>query len=335
MENLHNIVIKEYVSIILFERSPRNIWISKRINSKKEFYNHLQCPGGHVEVSYISAKQVAQRELLKKTGIKVRLQDLEYERTNHYYRMNEWRIVHIYFLRTKRRPTLTEPEEMIKWKIMNVQDIIKEPVIDSLKDTFKGRQNETRIIMIEGTCEAGKSTLAQMCKKYFINQRKSVKVIDETFITKDLRRRIINYKENLKKYKEEEIKNKPDILIMNRNLFSTIIFMDMMGSTGIYPKEEQQITCENNKYWEYIKRDVEVIWWNTPVEESIKRLICRGRVREIDIDYYRSLDQAYKKCMFEIYPNMKIITKETLLIVEQLKEFLPNILNKKIIKIEY
>jgi len=365
MENLHKTIIKEYVSIILFEKYPRNIWVNKRINSEKEFYNHWQCPGGHVEVTDISTQHAAQRELLEETGIKARLKDLKYERTNHYYRKNEWRMVHCYFLKTKEKPNLTEPEEMTTWQMKNVYDILKEPVIDSLKDAFKGGQKECRIIMIEGTCGAGKSTLAQMCKKYFQNQRKTVEVMDELFITQDPQERIVDYGKNLKRFKENKItrgemiiiaikletwirntwmkqiyefmirERKPDILIMDRNLFSTEIFMDVMDKIKIYPKEDQRITCENYKYWEFLKREAEVIWWNTPVDESINRLIKRGRAGEEDLEYYQNLNQAYKKCMPKIYSNMKIITRETLLTEEQLVEVLPTIFGERIIEIEY
>src|SRR6185436_5931444 len=128
---------------------------------------------------------------------------------------------------------------------------------------------------------------------------------------------------------------KPDILIMDRNIFSTEIFMDVMDKIKIYPKEDQKITCENYKYWEFLKREAEVIWWNTPVDENISRLIKRGRAGEEDLEYYQNLNQAYKKCMPKIYPNMKIITRETLLTEEQLVEVLPTILGKRIIEIEY
>ncbi|RHZ87345.1 hypothetical protein Glove_37g168 [Diversispora epigaea] len=102
MENLNNIKIKEYVSIILRKPNTPKIWVNKRINPNKEFYKHWQCPGGHVEETDISTKHAAQREVLEETGIQPELEELEYMRTNHYFREKEWRIVHCYSLTTKK-----------------------------------------------------------------------------------------------------------------------------------------------------------------------------------------------------------------------------------------
>ena len=102
MEDLNNIRIKEYVSIILRRPNSPKIWVNKRINPNKEFYKHWQCPGGHVEENDISAKHAAQREVLEETGIQSALEELEYIRTNHYFREKEWRIVHCYFFITKK-----------------------------------------------------------------------------------------------------------------------------------------------------------------------------------------------------------------------------------------
>ncbi|RHZ86637.1 hypothetical protein Glove_48g169 [Diversispora epigaea] len=85
MEDLNNIKIKEYVSIILRRPNIPKIWVNKRINPNKEFYKHWQCPGGHVEDTNISTKHAALRKVLEETGIQPELEELEYMRTNHYF----------------------------------------------------------------------------------------------------------------------------------------------------------------------------------------------------------------------------------------------------------
>lgn len=88
MNNLNNLIIKEYVSVILYQ-TPKEIWVSKRINPLKEFYQHWQCPGGHVEPLDPSSLFAAQREVLEETGIKMQLKEIDYRRSNHYIIGNE------------------------------------------------------------------------------------------------------------------------------------------------------------------------------------------------------------------------------------------------------
>jgi thymidylate kinase/8-oxo-dGTP pyrophosphatase MutT (NUDIX family) len=357
MEDLNNIKIIEYVSIILYRSNLRKIWVSKRKNIIKEFYEHWQCPGGHVEVTDISAKHAAQREVREETGIKVDLKDLKYRRTNHYWRENEWRIVHCYYLQTFKNPRLTEPEEMSEWQLLKPIDVLKEPTIDSLKHAFDRRQTNTKVIMIEGSCGAGKSTFVEKCREYWHKRGKTVEVMDELFITKDPKERIIKYGSNLKDLKENKItkeemiteaikleewirdtwmqqifrfvtrETKPDILLMDRNIFSTEIFMEVMGTEGFLPKENQIEISKNYKYWEWFKRESLVIWWKTPVNEMLKRLEKRGRTGEGDLEYFRKLDETYRKRMLEVYPNVKVITRETLIPKERIHELIPNILS--------
>ena len=98
MTTINELKIIEYTTVILHAPSDmltEKIWISKRINKNKEFYGHYQTPGGHVEKSDVSAKHAAQREVLEETGIHLKLKDLTYWRTEHYFKGNkEWRIVH-------------------------------------------------------------------------------------------------------------------------------------------------------------------------------------------------------------------------------------------------
>ncbi|RHZ44218.1 hypothetical protein Glove_750g45 [Diversispora epigaea] len=88
------------------------------------------------------------------------------------------------------------------------------------EETFKEKQNETKIIMIEGSREAGKSTFVRKCKEYLIKYRKIVEILNESFITKDHSGRIINYESNLKKYKENKITKEQMKTIVKRKNFS-------------------------------------------------------------------------------------------------------------------
>ncbi|RHZ86484.1 hypothetical protein Glove_50g21 [Diversispora epigaea] len=209
---------------------------------------------------------------------------------------------------------------MTNWQLKKIKEVQKEPVIDFLKDAFKGRQHKTKIIMIEGSCETEKSTFVEKCKKYLTRYKKTVEILDELFITKDSSKRIINYGSSLKKYKEKKITKeqieeiaielkewirdkwmkqifefytrdrKPSILLMDRNLFSTLIFMKLMEEERFFSKEKQKES--------WLIRESLVIWWKTPVEKTIKRIEKQGRTGEEDLKYYKNLDEVYRKLIY-------------------------------------
>ncbi|RHZ69292.1 hypothetical protein Glove_285g3 [Diversispora epigaea] len=93
MSTLNKIKIIEYTTTVLYDKKTKKIWVSKRTNPDKEFYEHWQSPGGHVEESDISAKWAARREVFEETGIYLKLEELNYWKTQHYYKENQWRIV--------------------------------------------------------------------------------------------------------------------------------------------------------------------------------------------------------------------------------------------------
>ena len=211
--------------------------------------------------------------------------------------------------------------------------------------------------MIEGSCGAGKSTFIEKCREFWHKRGKTVEVMDESFITKDPKERIVKYGSSLENFKENKITKeqmtveaikleewirdvwmqqifrffvkevKPDILLMDRNIFSTEIFMETMRTEGFFPIENQMEVSKNYKYWEWLKREALVIWWKTPVEEVLKRLERRGRTGEKDLEYFRKLDETYRERMLEVYPNVKVITRETLIPKERIGELIPNILS--------
>ncbi|RHZ86964.1 hypothetical protein Glove_41g18 [Diversispora epigaea] len=366
MSILNKIKIIEYTTTVLYDKKTKKIWVSKRTNPDKEFYEHWQSPGRHVEESDISTKWAARREVFEETGIYLKLEELNYWRTQHYYKEDQWRIVHCYKVEIKGIPNLTEPQEMTHWELKKSKEILKGPMIDSLKDIIRyPKENETKIIIIEGSCEAGKSTLAKKCKEYYKKQGLLTTLIDELFITQDPEQKLKKYAENLEKYRKNEITKeqmellaiewkkeirdkwisqiyfqvtnnltgmKPDIIIMDRNLWSTIIFMKNMIKEGFFTEESLVKITENYKYWRFFTREALVIWWNTPTEEIIKRLIKRNRRGEGDLEYFRNLIKIYKEYMPEVYQNIKIINRETLVTIEELDELLPEILNEKKIR---
>ncbi|RHZ62076.1 hypothetical protein Glove_344g72 [Diversispora epigaea] len=219
-------------------------------------------------------------------------------------------------------------------------------MIDSLKDIIRyPKENKTKIIIIEGSCGAEKSTLAKKCKEYYKKQGLLTTLIDESFITQDPEQKLKKYAENLKKYRknkitkeqmellaiewEKEIRDKwmsqiyfkvtnnltgmkPDVIIMDKNLWSTIIFMKNMIKEGFFTEEKAL-----------------VIWWNTPTEEIIKKLIKRNRGGEEDLEYFRNLIEIYKEYIPEIYQNIKVVNRETLVTIKELDELLSEILNEK------
>jgi 8-oxo-dGTP pyrophosphatase MutT (NUDIX family) len=210
MTTINELKIIEYTTTVLHGPSnmtTEKVWISKRINPEKEFYNYYQTPGGHVEKTDVSAKHAAQREVLEETGIHLDLKELKYWRTEHYFREDkEWRIVHCYKARTGEKPKLTEPEEMTEWKLKEFKKLIGKPLIDSVRDTLKKKQQvETRIIVVEGTCKVGKTTFVKKCKEQLKKQKLSVEIINETFITQDLEKRMIKYGDSIEKYRNNEI----------------------------------------------------------------------------------------------------------------------------------
>ncbi|RHZ86071.1 hypothetical protein Glove_55g42 [Diversispora epigaea] len=183
---------------------------------------------------------------------------------------------------------------MTHWELKKSKEILKRPMIDSLKDIIRyPKENETKIIIIEGSCGAGKSTLTKKCKEYYKKQRLLTTLIDESFITQDPEQKLKKYAENLKKYRKNEITKeqmellaiewekeirdkwmsqiyfqvtnnltgmKPDVIIMDRNLWSTIIFMKNMIKEGFFTKESLDKITENYKYWRFFTREALVIW---------------------------------------------------------------------------
>src|SRR6185436_11688253 len=77
---------------------------------------------------------------------------------------------------------------------------------------------------------------------------------------------------------------KTDVILMDRNLSSTRAFMKTMEKGEYFEKEDIQEICKNYKPWERLFREALVILWNTPIEETIKRLNFRGRLGEEDLE---------------------------------------------------
>jgi thymidylate kinase/8-oxo-dGTP pyrophosphatase MutT (NUDIX family) len=356
--------IIEYTTTILEEKGKgeeTRIWCSKRINPAKEFFNHWQVPGGHIEKADINIRKAAQREVLEETGILIEIKDLKYAGTYNYFRNGTWRIVYGFSAQTDKIPQLTEPREMTKWILAKPNEIYREQkVIDSLRSILHIHSiPETKIIIIEGTCGVGKTTFANKCKEYLRKKGKWAYQLDESFIHKDENKRLLEYGRNLEKYrknkisKEEMRKNaikfeiwirdnwmeqiylkmtnvgRCDFLILDRNLHSTLIFMETMKKEGFLEEEDIKEISKNYKYWNFLNREALVIWWNTPLEESIKRLQNRGRDAEKDIEYYKTLHETYSENILKVYPNIKIVTKETLVEKDQLDELIPDIINEK------
>src|SRR5262245_30141822 len=106
---MNELKIIEYTTTVLYEPNTWKIWISKRNNPDKEFYECWQSPGGYIEDTNVITKQVAQREILEETGIEIKMDELQYWKTEHYYKDNKWRIVYCYRTTTHQIPELTEP----------------------------------------------------------------------------------------------------------------------------------------------------------------------------------------------------------------------------------
>jgi len=106
--------------------------------------------------------------------------------------------------------------------------------------------------------------------------------------------------------------------------------MKLMEKEGFFTKERQKEISRNYKNWSWLIRESLIIWWKTPVEETIKRVEKRGRAGEENLEYYKRLNEVYEELMLKIFPNLKVITRETLLTTDQVEELIPNLLNEKI-----
>jgi thymidylate kinase len=122
---------------------------------------------------------------------------------------------------------------------------------------------------------------------------------------------------------------RPDILIMDRSLYSTIIFMKTMIKEDLMTEEDLKEISKNYENWNFLFREALIIWWNTPIEESIKRLEKRGRTGENNLEYFENLAKTYKEEILKVYPNIKIITRETLLKKDQIDEILFKLINEE------
>ena len=207
MTAINELKIIEYTSTLLYKKNTKKIWVSMRIHPEKEFLGCWQCPGGNMEPTDMSARYAATREIFEETGIRAKTEELEYRMTKYYYQGNEWRIVHCYRLKTKETPKLTEPQEMLDWKLRPREKVLQDPMIHSLKDLLTENlpEKETKIIIIEGSCGAGKTTFAKRCKEYLERQGKTVEAMNESFITQDPERRMIKYGENLEEFRNGKI----------------------------------------------------------------------------------------------------------------------------------
>lgn len=363
IENINNLKIIEYTTTTLWDRNSWKIWVSKRINPVKEFYNYWQSPGGHVEESDISIRHAAQREVLEETGIHLPIESIHYWRTEHYFREKEWRIVRCFRANTYEIPMLMEPLEMTDWELKDPKQLlIEENIIDSLRDNLLHKnQTETTVILIEGTCGAGKSTFTKILEEYFKRRNYEVKVLDESFILQDPLKQLEIFAKTLQEYKKGQSNESKrsmnkmavkletwirdnwmkqiyecftleinyDVIIMDRNLFSTEIFMKNMIKEGFLQERDRLEISKNYKQWNFFLRDASVIWWNTPLSENINRLQKRNRSEEKDLEYFKQLHHTYRKWMTRTYRNINIITKETLIPIEQIKEFIPGIINEE------
>ncbi|RHZ72878.1 hypothetical protein Glove_236g98 [Diversispora epigaea] len=72
-----------------------------------------------------------------------------------------------------------------------------------------------------------------------------------------------------------------------------------MIKEGFFTNESLNKITENYKYWKFITREALVIWWNTPTEEIIKRLIKHNREGKGDLRYFRNLIETYREYMPE------------------------------------
>lgn len=355
--------IVEYTTTILIDPETGRIWVNKRNNPTKEFYGSWQSPGGHKEETDISIRFAAQREVFEETGIYIHTGNLHYWRTEHYYREKEWRIVYCFKAYTHKIPKLTEPTEMTEWELKEKTEILKEPIIESLENALtREAETETTIILVEGSCGVGKSTFVRNCKIDLVMKGLRVEVLDESFITYDKEKRIVKYAQKRRQFQNKEItqeemrkeaidleewirdtwmeqihdcltrkliKNKPDVIIMDRNLFSTEIFMQTMEKERLITKQDIERISENYKYWKPLLQEALVIWWNTPKEETIKRLTQRNRPGEEDIKYFSNLYETYRENILKIYPNIKIITNETKVKRGQIEEYIEDIIDEK------
>ena len=103
-----------------------------------------------------------------------------------------------------------------------------------------------------------------------------------------------------------------------------------MEKEGFFTKEKQEEVNKSYRNWSWLIRELSIIWWKTPVEETIKRVEKRGRTGEENLEYYKKLNEVYEELMLKVFPNLKIITRETLLTTDQVEELIPNLLDEKI-----
>jgi ADP-ribose pyrophosphatase YjhB (NUDIX family) len=207
MKTINEMKIIEYTTTVLYEPNSWKIWVSQRLNYNKEYYEQWQTPGGKIEETDITKRHAAQREILEETGIKIKLNELKYWRTENYHCGNQWRIVHCFRAITTSIPELTEPWEMSEWELKDIKTVLtNRTVIPSVKDTLiKEQQIETSIIMIDGTCGAGKTTLVKECERYLREKGIRIRVLNESFITEDSGEGLKKYGENLQKFKNKKL----------------------------------------------------------------------------------------------------------------------------------
>jgi 8-oxo-dGTP pyrophosphatase MutT (NUDIX family) len=121
---------------VIFISTQKGVYLSKRIDSSRPFFNFWQCPGGKVDNGE-SPKEGAIRELLEETGLTISPSRLKWlGRNTRKFPDGSPYLAHNYHLKlsSKEVPTQTEPHKSSPWKLVPKSKITQLQLIPGLKD---------------------------------------------------------------------------------------------------------------------------------------------------------------------------------------------------------
>jgi len=129
--DLHNNAEKFSICVLFDEN--RNIWLNRRIDSKKDFYNYYQVAGGKLEFGKTYEECII-REVKEESGIEIDKEKLKFVCYDDYFSNYMKKIfkcaIFIYY--TNEIPVNCEPEKQDDWFKIDINLMVNYKLTDSL-----------------------------------------------------------------------------------------------------------------------------------------------------------------------------------------------------------
>lgn len=126
-------------AVVIAVTQGEKFFLSKRLDSKKPFFNYWQCPGGGVEPNE-NLKEAACRELSEEMGINVSPTDLTHisTRIRKYKNGVRYKAINYHLeLSPYSNPEQTEPHKSSEWELFSLDEIESLEIIPGIPEICK------------------------------------------------------------------------------------------------------------------------------------------------------------------------------------------------------